>query len=235
MKLKKRIFDGILMLLVATMIIVTAVTREQSFLKTLPTLVTLIVQLLLASANRYAFLLGGINATVYGLAYVSEGLYFSAASAFLVSAPLQILSFFQWGRHAANGHTELLTLRWRGRILWLLGICVSFVGCLYVLLPFLEGARYPTLDALVFVFGIAVSILSALRIVEAQYISAVSTLLQIAMWLIIVRDEPENLNYLVISFYNHYRVVQAAVRWTREYRASKIAGEDRSADLTDSA
>ena len=52
------------MLLTAILIIVFSIIRKQSFLKTLPTLVTLIVQLLLARANRFAFLLGG---TIYGM------------------------------------------------------------------------------------------------------------------------------------------------------------------------
>ena len=57
MKLKKLINDYLLTLAAAVLIIVFAILREQSFLKTLPTLVTLVVQLLLVRANRYAFLL----------------------------------------------------------------------------------------------------------------------------------------------------------------------------------
>ena len=98
MKLKKLIDNYLLTLAAAVLIIVFAILREQSFLKTLPTLVTLVVQLLLVRANRYAFLLGGTNALIYGAAYLSEGLYFSCISAVLMSAPLQYYSFVVWSR-----------------------------------------------------------------------------------------------------------------------------------------
>ena len=97
MKLKKLIDNYLLTLAAAVLIIVFAILREQSFLKTLPTLVTLVVQLLLVRANRYAILLGGTNALIYGAAYLSEGLYFSCISAVLMSAPLQYYSFGRRG------------------------------------------------------------------------------------------------------------------------------------------
>ena len=100
MKLKKRnlFIDYIPMLLTAILIIVFSFMRKQTLLKTLPTLITLVVQLLLARANRFAFLLGGANAVIYGISYLDEGLYFSMISAILISAPIQIYSFFNWSK-----------------------------------------------------------------------------------------------------------------------------------------
>ena len=54
--------------------------------KTLPTIVTLFVQLLMMSANRYAFLLGGCNSVIYGIVYFIEGVPFSGISALVLSA-----------------------------------------------------------------------------------------------------------------------------------------------------
>ena len=53
--------------------------------KTLPTIVTLFVQLLMMSANRYAFLLGGCNSVIYGIVYFMEGVPFSGISALVLS------------------------------------------------------------------------------------------------------------------------------------------------------
>ena len=80
-KMKRALIDYLPMALAAAMIITFAVWKEQTFFKTLPTLVTLAVQLLNVRVNRYAFLLGGINAVVYGIVYLTEGLYFSMISA----------------------------------------------------------------------------------------------------------------------------------------------------------
>ena len=108
MKTRKWLINYIPTLLAAALILYFAVAREQSALKTLPTLVTLCVQLLLVSANRYAFLLGGLNALIYGAAYFSEGLYFSMVSAVLISAPIQLFSFIRWGKNRRKDNSTAL-------------------------------------------------------------------------------------------------------------------------------
>ena len=79
MNLKKRnlFIDYIPMLLTAILIIVFSIIRKQSFLKTLPTLVTLIVHLLLARATRFSFFLRGTNALIYGISQVVAFLHYS--------------------------------------------------------------------------------------------------------------------------------------------------------------
>ena len=67
--------------------------------KTLPTIVTLFVQLLMMSANRYAFLLGGCNSVIYGIVYFMEGVPFSGISALVLSFLPQIYTFFNWGKN----------------------------------------------------------------------------------------------------------------------------------------
>ena len=103
MKIRKILIDSIPAFLVGAVILYVAVTREQTFLKTLPTLITLVVQMLLVAANRYAFLLGGTNAVLYGVAYYSEGLYFS-----MISAVVSLLSREE-GIRSAGTERFLLT------------------------------------------------------------------------------------------------------------------------------
>jgi len=218
MKTRTWLLNYIPTLMAATLILYFAFERGQSPLKTLPTLVTLCVQLLLVSANRYAFLLGGLNALVYGVAYFSEGLYFSTVSAVLISAPIQLFSFIRWGKNRRADSTT--TLRRLNGKMWG-AVCAAIVGgfglCYFLLAPFFSGATYPLLDALSFTLGIVVSLLAAFRYVESQYISAVSTAISIAMWVMIAWSAPENFNYVIISVYNCFRVTQAAVRWTKNY------------------
>ena len=218
MKTRAWLINYIPTLLAAALILYFAVAREQSLLKTLPTLVTLCVQLLLVSANRYAFLLGGTNALLYGAAYFSEGLYFSTVSAVLISAPIQLFSFIRWGKNRRKDNTTVLKrLNQKSWAIVLTAIAAGFMICCFLLAPFFADANYPMLDALCFTLGIAVSLLAAFRYVESQYISAVSTCISIVMWVMIARSAPENFNYVIISVYNCFRVTQAACRWTKNY------------------
>ena len=222
---KRELFvDYIPTVLAGILIICFAIVKEQTFLKTLPTLITLIVLLMSVHANRFAFLVGASNCVLYTLAYISEGLYFSAASAFLVSMPIQIFSFFVWSRHK-EGKTKAKLARMKGwQIAVSLVACVPlWVGCYFGLSSFFD-ASYAEVDCLLFVLGLVVSALVAFRFVEGQYLNALSCLISLALWIVICYKDPSNINYVIISVYNLFRTVEAAINWTCLYKRRKNEG-----------
>lgn len=221
MKKAKLIFDYSLMAGVAVLIIVFAVLRGQSVIKTLPTLVTLAVQMLMVRANRFAFLLGGTNAVLYGIAYFTEGLYFSVVSAVLISAPIQLYSFISWSKNAQGGQTELKYLKKKHLAITLAVSAAGWMGCYFGLSWLFAGQSYPLLDTYVFVMGITVSFLAAWRYIESQYLNIISSVISLVLWILLTARDPSNFNYIIISAYNLYRIIQASVVWTRKYYQSK--------------
>ena len=213
-----KIFNYAVVGVTGALIIFFAVWRQQSFIKTLPTLVTLLVMLLSARANRYTFLLGGLNAAVYGIVYIGEGLYFSAMSSILISFPIQIFSFFNWKRHSSGiVSTRFASLSPKWLSVALLSLVPAWAAAYFGLSSFISGS-YPVVDCYLFVAGILVSVLSALRFIEAQYINAVSCLVNLTLWIVITTQNPANINYVFISCYNLIMVVESAVTWTKKYR-----------------
>lgn len=223
---RELIIDYIPAALAAVLIIVFAVLREQTLLKTLPTLITLVVMLMSVRANRFAFLVGAGNCILYTLAYVSEGIYFSAINAFLVSMPIQIFSFFVWSRHKdGKTRSRLTRMKWWQLLLSVVAIFPAWAGCYFGLGAFFEG-NMALLDSLIFVLGILISVLIAFRFIEGQYFNLLSCLLNLAMFVIICIESPGNINFLIISVYNLFRVCQAAVNWTSLYVRSKNEGKN---------
>ncbi len=221
MKHGKQIFDYALMGALAIVILYFAIVREQSFIKTLPTLVTLVVQLFLVRASRYAFLLGGANSLLYGLSYFSEGLYFSLVSAVLISAPIQFYSFFVWRKNADRKNPDLRFLGVK-RLGIAMGVSLlAWGGCYFGLSGLFATAAYPLIDTYLFVMGITVSVLAARQFVDSQYINIISCLLSVVLWILLTVKNPANFNYIIISAYNLFRVSQAAVNWTKKYRKAK--------------
>ncbi len=221
---KKELFiDYIPTLLVAVLIIVFAVLNEQSFLKTLPTLITPVILIMSVRANRYAFLVGAANCVLYTLAYWSEGLTFSAANALLVSMPIQIFSFFVWSRHKdGKTRSKLVTMKPWLLISSIVAIFPVWAGCYFGMGSFFEG-NMALLDSFIFVLGILVSALVAFRFVEGQYFNVLSCALNLIMFVLLCIENPSNVNFLIISVYNLFRTVQAAVNWTILYKRSKAA------------
>lgn len=222
-KLKKLFIDYIPMALTAILIITFAIINKQSFIKTLPTLVTLCVQILVVRANRIAFLIGGTNSLLYAIAPWSEGLYFSVVSCVCISAPIQYMSFFIWKKKKSKRNSRNTELKFLGIGKCLLVIAATFAVWLptYLLLrPFFEGAL-ALLDSFTFVLGITISLLSAFRYIDSQYLNIFSCFLAIVMWGVICIESPNNLNYMVISCYNLFMVAKAAINWTKQYKNDK--------------
>lgn len=199
----------------AVLIIVFAIGEKQSFIKTLPTLITLAVQILLVRANRLAFLIGGANSILYGINYLCESLYFSAFVAIAISPPIQFFSYFNWKRKAVDGHTDIRTLDHPSRLIVTSALLLSWWLCYTNLGSLISSGRFTAADSLVFVIGIAVPLLSAFRFVDARYLNIVSVSISLAMWILITIEEPQNINFVIISVYNLFRVTESAVSWTR--------------------
>ena len=219
---KKELFiDYIPTILVGIMIIAFAIRNGQTVIKTLPTLITLVVLIMSVRANRYAFLVGASNCVLYTIAYMSEGVYFSAASAFLVSMPIQIFSFFVWSKHkSGKTKSELIRMKWWQLLLSIVVIFPAWAGC-YFGISGLIGGNEPLLDSLVFVLGLLISALVAFRFIEGQYFNIISCLIGLAMWIVIFIENPSNINFVIISCYNLFRTVQATVNWTLLYIKGK--------------
>ena len=222
MKKAQKIFDYALIAAMAILIIVVAVVREQTFIKTLPTLITLIVQLMVVRVNRFAYLLGGVNALLYGISYYSEGLYFSLISTCLMSALLQFCSFASWSKKAKTGAPLLRFLGFKKIVLVIGVLLVGWGICVFGLSHLFTSSTYPVLDTYLFVAGVISALLVAWRYVEAQYLNIVSMVVSVVLWGLLTVRNPANFNYVLINMYNLYRVIQGAVSWTKKCCEMKV-------------
>ena len=181
----------------------------------------------MARANRFGFLVGGINAAIYGLVYLSEGLYFSSVSALLISFPIQLYSFLNWTRkRTAQNRTELKKFDLTKWIVCLSLALAGWAACYFGLAKFFKGALLPAFDTFLFSMGIIVSVLAARRYVDSQYLNILSTTVSVVMWTIICASNPSNANYLIIACYNLFMMIKSSIHWTKQYNADKAGQEE---------
>lgn len=216
----------------AVAILVCAFVFGQKWYKVLPTLNTLVILLLGARVDRRSFLLGGLNAALYGIGYLGEGLYFSVINCLLVSMPLQVFSFFNWKKHADGNSTKLRTLGWKGEILVISSTVIGCLLCHWFLLPFFTGEKQAALDIFLFVIGLVITVLSMLRYVEAPYYNLISSAANLIMWILICMENVADLNYLIMGAYSFFRVVQSVISWTKQYQKCKREAAADSAENT---
>ena len=203
----------------AVLITVTGILFHQSPLRILPLYISLFVGMLQAQANRYASLLGGLNSLLYMLVNIYLGLYASAGYCLLFSFPLQIATFIRWSRHKYGKSTVFRRLTGKGRLLVLAGFLLAF-GILSAVLR-AAGSDYQVLDSLSSLLGALIAILTMLAFIEYTWLMLPSGILNIVLYIATMAAHPEQITYLIYSFYSLICVVQQFFRVRKLYAEQK--------------
>ena len=211
----------ILILITAAAITVTGILYRQSVLRILPLYISLIIGALQSRANRYAPLLGGFNSILYMIVYMYLGLYASAAYALLFSCPIQLVTFVRWSKNKYGASTYFRSMSVRGRILTVLGFLASF-AVLFVILR-AAGSEHQLLDNLSSLLGILISILTMLAFIEYSYLMLPSGIVSIVLNLATMQEHPEQITYLIFSFYSMICVTQGFFRVRKLYKEQQNA------------
>ena len=211
------VWRKITILVTFVMIIFSSVIMKQNWIYIVPLCVSLVVMYLQADVNRYGYLLGAINSVYYGVVYISFGIYAGAVSAFLVSFPLQLVTFFNWKKHACGNSVMLKKMSAKMRILVLTFLLVIWLTVFFVLKS--VGSLYAVLDNTVTITGIACSILTLLAYIEYAPLWLINSCLVIFLNIQLVSNEPTQLSYLIYSLYCMYCTIVAYINVMKLYRA----------------
>ena len=189
-----------LLTLTAVAISVTACIFHPPLVRLAPLYVSLFIMFLQTKANRFGYLLGGVNALLYTAAYFSMRLYGSALYALCVSFPLQIITFIRWGKRAYGNSTILNRLTNKQRIIWALGGASVWV-LLYLLLSAF-GSAYLILDNTITILGIIATIFGMLALIEFQFLQITCGIVSCILYIAMVKDDLSQSTYLIYTIYS---------------------------------
>ncbi len=208
--------------------ILFATNFPRDTIEILPLYISLAVMLLQTEANRYTFLLGGINSIFYAAVYVSFGVYASATSALLVSFPLQIIAFINWGKHRYGKNSAEFKKLGTKKLLLVIGLsAVAFAICYTVYRAL--GSQHLILDNISMVLGILVPILSAVPYIEYVWFNLISQVMSIGMAISLALHNPERIPYLIYAIFCLVCVILANIRihqLYKEQQTRKKEGDD---------
>ena len=199
---------ALLMLVTATGITVTGIIFKQDFWRMVPLYVSLFIAFMNSRVNRYAPLIGGLNSILYALVYLSYGLYSSAAYAFFVSMTLQMITFIRWNKRPLGNSTELRRLK-----MWQMIISVALLAAGFACLCFITKnvSQYFLLDNIITALGILVTILRMLSYIEFTYFSICAEIFSVMLYVLMLRNNPEQSTYLIFSLYSLVCGVMAVI------------------------
>lgn len=204
-----------LVVLVAVAMTVITIINKQSFFLVLPLYVSIIIMFMQAKVNRFAFILGSINSIYYGvLNLVIYKVFASAMQCFLVSCPIQLMTFIRWNKKPYGNSTVLRKMSNKARALVALGCVIICIGAVFVLNAL--GSTNTMLDSIVTVLAILVSILMLLSYSEYAFLNIVTCALNTALhFSIFLQGSTEMLCYVIYDIYSTICCVLAAITATR--------------------
>lgn len=196
----KKILMSALMIGSAIAIVVAAIMFKQSFWRISPLFVSLTIALLQSKANRYHALIGGINSLLYFVVYLYYGLYGMAFYALFVSCPIQIITFVMWNRNSWKDTTVFRKMSIKYRFIIFVAFMMALVLIQYVLKQF--NSDYALLDSTITLMGILTSFLTMFAFVEYTWLMIISGVINIILYVVMLKESPEQATYLIFSVYS---------------------------------
>jgi nicotinamide mononucleotide transporter PnuC len=212
MKTGKKILIGI----TGAAILVAGILCRQEFFLMIPLFISLFVMGFQSEANRVGALCGAVNSLIYTGAYIYMGVYASAASSFLFSFPVQLMTFFRWKKNAYKKTAVFKRMSTKMRILWSAVLLVLW-AVLAVVFRYLDY-EYAVLDSISFILGFVVPVLTMLAYVEYTYlwiVTAVVTLLLSGQMVIV---DYKQTTYLIYAVYCFYCIICAFINVRKFYK-----------------
>ncbi len=221
MKKNVVLFELIPILVTLAGILGFGIAYGQVAVKLAPVCVSLVVMLFNSRANRWGFILGGLNSILYAVGYFMEGLYGSVFSA-CFGAVMQFVTFFFWKRRAYGKATIFRRMKGKTEILFGIGFLVAWLVAALVLRR--AGGTEFVLDSMSMLLGFVLPVLTMFAYLESLPLNLVNMAVSLTLWIrIVVAGNLANLTYLVYSVYCAYMTLRQTVRWIRLYREQRAA------------
>ena len=211
-------------------ITVTAVIFKPNVFTVLPLYNSLIIMAMSARANRYALIYGGVNSILYAVVNWQFGLPGQAASALLVSFPIQIVTFVLYHRRKYGNSTLFRKMSWKWRGLALLGFAVCWV-CMLAVLELL-GSSYAMLDTTLTLFGFLLPFLTMFAFVEAPFLNIINSAINTWQYVQMMLDgELARTPFLIFNVYSLICVVMGAFRQLALYREQRALKKEKEKEV----
>ena len=212
----------IIIALTGISILVAGIITKQNFFLMLPLFVSLFVMSFQSEANRVGPLIGACNSILYTVTYIIMGVYGSAASSFLFSFPLQLMTFFNWKKNAYKKTKTVVfkKMSTKARIISLIGglaLWAILAGIFYYL-----KYEYAVLDSITFLFGFIIPVLTMLAYIEYTYLWIVQAVMGLFLNIQMALNDISQLTYLIYGVYALYCVICAFINVHKFYKEQQL-------------
>lgn len=213
----------IIIVITGAAILVAGLVCKQEFFLMIPLFISLFVMGFQSEANRMGALCGAVNSLIYTGAYIYMGVYASAASAFLFSFPVQLMTFFRWKKNAYKKTAVFRRMSDKMRV-----ICCAVLLSLWAVLAivFMQlDYEYAVLDSISFILGFVVPVLTMLAYVEYTYLWIVTAVVNLLLSVQMAIVDYKQTTYLIYAVYCFYCIICAFINVRKFHKEQITAAE----------
>ena len=213
----------ILIAVTGAAILVAGIVCKQEFFLMIPLFISLFVMGFQSEANRVGALCGAINSLIYTVAYIYMGVYASAASAFLFSFPVQLMTFFRWKKNAYKKTVVFRRMSNKMRLICSSGLLIAWAVLAAVFMHL--DYEYAVLDSISFILGFVVPVLTMFAFVEYTYLWIVTAVVTLLLSVQMVIVDYKQTTYLIYAVYCFYCIICAFISVRKFYKEQTRAAE----------
>ncbi len=206
----------ILIAVTGAAILIAGIICKQEFFLMIPLFISLFVMGFQSEANRVGALCGAINSLIYTGAYIYMGVYASAASSFLFSFPVQLMTFFRWKKNAYKKTVVFKRMTNKMRIILSLALLAvwGILAGVFVHLKY----EYAVLDSISFLLGFVVPVLTMLAYIEYTYLWIVTAVVTLLLSVQMVIVDYKQTTYLIYAVYCFFCIISAFINVRKFYK-----------------
>lgn len=179
--------------------------------------------------NKYGQLFGIVNSLLYGVIMYSNGIYGTSIYNFIYCIPMQIYTFFTWGKDK-DGKAKLNVTRFTNSQRSLGVLLVAIGAAIYAIVASRLNVNFALADGLGIILGIVGLYLASKKKIEQWYAFIFSNIAMIVLWTIKCIENFANIPMLLMWCIYIINNIYGLYTWNKKIK--EIAKENKVKSAT---
>ncbi len=167
--------------------------------------------------NRFGQIFGIVNSLLYGIIMYSNGVFGTSIYNFVYCIPMQIYTFFTWGKDK-DGKNKLKVSRYTDIQRLLIWLVILIITAVYTVVATKLKVNFALIDGLAIILGIAGLYMTSKKKVEQWHMFIVSNIAMLALWGIKCIENITNIPMLVMWMVYLVNNIYGLCEWDKKIK-----------------
>jgi len=167
--------------------------------------------------NKFGQLFGVVNSLLYGIIMYSNGIIGTSIYNFAYCIPMQIYTFFTWGK-GKLGKSKLKVSRYTDMQRLLIWILILAITALYTIVATKLNVNFALIDGLAIILGIVGLYMTSKKKVEQWHMFIVSNIAMLVLWGIKCIQDLTNIPMLIMWLVYLVNNIYGLCEWNKKIK-----------------